>query len=164
MDAYLNMRGTQLRVTLKSLTGRKGLGISGIMFGLGFLPTAQTPPFAGVHAFMHGQLYVGSESGGMQYLGQIHAAAPIVFSSGPITTADLVSDLTAEQFDEIDKLRNDGGVTLSLNVYGTLLASGAAEAFFGQLVYRVDVGLWTAVLEQCGRGQRIVTQIPHQGP
>jgi hypothetical protein len=163
-DAYLSISKTQLRVTLRNLTGRKGLGVHGVMFGLELLPTQQAALVAGTHVLIHGQLHAGPESGGMHYLGQIYAAGPTVFSSGPVTSVDLIADLTSDQLTQIDEMRAGGGLTLTLNVYGTLLDLTAPEAFYGQLVYRVDAAHWAAVLEQCGRGSRIIGFVPNKLP
>src|SRR4051812_3636382 len=119
MDAYLSLRGTQWRASLRNLTGRRGLGIHGLTFGLELLPTTQGS-FVGIQALIQGHLFVGSDSGGMNYVGRIQPSSPVVFSSGPVTTADLEIDLTTSQLDAIEHLRGDGGVTLTLNLSGIL--------------------------------------------
>jgi hypothetical protein len=159
MDAFLNLRGIQWRVTLRNLTGRRGIGVHGLTFGLEFLSTTQAS-FSGMHAFINGHLFVGPDSGGMSYVGRINAGSPVVFSNGPVTTADLEIDLTKPQLDEIERLRGEGGVTLTLNIFGTLLDAGQPDAFFGQLAYRPDAGVWLWALEQAGYGKRVVTRVP----
>src|SRR5947199_410993 len=69
VDAYLNVRGAPLRVTLKSLAGRRGLGVCGLSFQLELLPGGPTPSFSGTQMLIQGQLYVTPEGSGMFYVG-----------------------------------------------------------------------------------------------
>lgn len=159
MDAYINLRGANWRVSLRTLSGRRGVAIHGLTFGLEFLSTSQAS-LAGTQALIQGHLFVGPESGGMSYAGRLESGSAVAFGAGPVTTVDLETDLTAAQLKAIEQMRGEGGVTLTMNVFGALLGGGDVESFFGQLVYRPDAAMWLWALEQSGYGKRVVTRVP----
>lgn len=168
MDAFLGMRGAQVRATLKRLGGQRGVEAAALTFHLELVSMTPQTPLEGTRVLVGGQLYVGPEAGGMQYLGLIESATTITFPPGPVAQAQLISGVTMAQLKAIDEIRQDQGVTLTLNLHGHTFAHGVArhqpEDFVGQLPYRIDAGDWVRVLEECGYGQRVVMHLPTEAP
>jgi hypothetical protein len=166
MYSYLNLPGNQLRAELKSLTGRRGLGVCGLLFRLELLEQSPgAPPFVGALLLLQGELFISFETEGMHYVGRIQPSSPAIGAS-PVTDVQLSTDLSSQQVRDVEEKWKQRPLNLYLNLHGTVIRSdGSAQPIHSQqLQFSVEAGQWGKVLEQCGHGQQVIAHLPSEGP